>query len=264
MKTNSILLLVLLTFLFSCKSKDGDYTFFSVEEDLALGQQVAAQIESDPQQFPILQKEEFPELYFELEKIRDQLLQSDDLLHREIFAWELKVVDNDTIQNAFCTPGGYIYVYTGLIRFVESTDELAGIIAHEIAHGDLRHSTDQMTKTYGLRVLANLLSGSDAEILTHLGINLIGLKFSRGDEAEADLQAIKYLNDTDYDPKAFATFFKRMEAKGESLGPLQFLSTHPNPANRIEKIEKFWQETGAKDGKDHTAAFRSLKNSLPS
>ncbi len=264
MKKHSILLLFFLTLLFSCKSKDGDYTFFSVEEDLALGQQTAAQIESDPKQFPILHKEDYPELYYELEIIRDKLLRSDDLLHREVFAWELKVVDNDSISNAFCTPGGYIYVYTGLIRFVESTDELAGIIAHEIAHGDLRHSTDQMTKTYGLRVLANLLAGSDAEILTNLGINLLGLKFSRGDEAEADLHAMKYLNDTDYDPKAFAEFFKRMDEKGESLGPLQFLSTHPNPVNRIEKIENFWKETGAKEGKDHSASFRKLRSSLPS
>ena len=254
------LMLLVLT---SCQSKDGDYTFFSEDEDLALGKQMAAQIESDPQNFRIVDKSAYPELYSELEIIKNQLLNSDEMLHREVFAWELKVIDNDSVYNAFCTPGGFIYVYTGLIRFVQSTDELAGIIAHEIAHGDLRHSTDQMTKTYGLKVLATVIAGTEAELLATLGINLLGLKFSRGDEAEADDFAVRYLNDTDYDPKGFALFFKRMESKEGSMGPLQFLSTHPNPENRVEKIEKLWRETGSKQGKDHTKAFERLRSGLP-
>ncbi len=263
MKISGTFWLFALLTLVSCKSKDGDYTFFSEEEDLALGMQVSTQIAGDPRQFPLLEEESHPELYQQLKAIRDQILQSDHMLHREEFAWELKVIDNDSIYNAFCTPGGYLYIYTGLLRFVESTDELAGIIAHEIAHGDLRHSTDQMTKAYGLNVLAKIISGSDAELLANLGINLLGLKFSRGDEAEADEFAVNYLNDTDYDPKAFAAFFRRMGSQGETMGPLQFLSTHPNPENRVEKIEQLWRETGAKVGKDHSKEFLKLRKSLP-
>jgi beta-barrel assembly-enhancing protease len=91
----------------------------------------------------------------------------------------------------------------------------------------------------------------------------LGLKFSRSDEEEADEFAVKYLNDTDYNPKAFAAFFKRMEALGETMGPLQFLSTHPNPLNRVEKIEQLWLESGAQKGKDHSQSFRKLRNGLP-
>lgn len=262
MKIQQMVCALCLLFLASCQSKDGDYTFFSAEEDVALGRKMAVQIASDPDQFPVLERSLYPEVYKQLEEIRDQLLKSSELLYRDEFAWELKVIDNDSVYNAFCTPGGFIYVYSGLLHFVESKDELAGIIAHEIAHGDQRHSTDQMTKTYGLRVIASILAGSDAELLANLGINLLGLKFSRGDEQEADEYAVKYLNDTDYNPKAFAAFFMRMDARGESMGPLQFLSTHPNPANRIEKIEKVWRETGAKTGSDHSADFRKLKKSL--
>ncbi len=263
MKFQHIAVALFLFFLGSCQSKDGDYTFFSAEEDVALGKQISAQIASNPDQFPVLDRSQHIELYRQLEEIRDQLLSSGELLYRNEFAWEMKVIDNDSIYNAFCTPGGFIYIYTGLIHFVESKDELAGIIAHEIAHGDQRHSTDQMTKTYGLRVIASILAGSDAELLANLGVNLLGLKFSRSDEQEADEFAVRYLNDTDYNPKAFAAFFMRMEERGESMGPLQFLSTHPNPANRIEKIEKIWEETGSKTGRDHTAEFIRLKKSLP-
>lgn len=262
MKNLLLLFICPILLLSSCQSKDGDYTFFSTSDDLALGAKVAGQIESDPVNFPILHENEYPELYSHLRRITAKILQSSHVLHREEFAWELKVIDNDTLYNAFCTPGGYIYVYSGLIKFVQSEDELAGILAHEIAHGDLRHSTDQMTKTYGVKVIASLLLGGDAEILANLGINLLGLKFSRGDESEADELAVAYLSETDYNPRSFAAFFERMEKTSGSMGVFQFLSTHPNPENRVEKIEALWQKFGSKEGRDHSSTFTALQKSL--
>ncbi|MBL0340181.1 MAG: M48 family metalloprotease [Bacteroidetes bacterium] len=262
MKTIWKLILGTILLISACKSKDGDYTLFSTSEDLALGEKVAGQIENDPINFPILSENDNKELYQHLNRISGKILQSSKILHREEFAWQLKVIDNDTLYNAFCTPGGYIYVYSGLIKFVQSEDELAGILAHEIAHGDLRHSTDQMTKTYGIKVLTNLILGGESELLTNMGINLLGLKFSRSDEEEADEFAVKYLSDTDYNPRSFAVFFERMEQAGGSMGPLQFLSTHPNPENRVQKIEAFWKEYGSKSGKDHSENFEKLQRSL--
>jgi predicted Zn-dependent protease len=153
-------------------------------------------------------------------------------------AWELHIIENDSIQNAFCTPGGFIYVYTGLLNFVESEDELAGIIAHEVAHGDLRHSTDQLTKQYGIQVLIALLTDSDTRLLADIGANLVQLSYSRGDETEADQYAVRYLKDTPYNPTAFADFFQRMLEKDGDTGMFQFLSTHPDPGNRVEKIKE--------------------------
>jgi len=252
--------LLLLT---SCQSKDGDFTVFTPSDDLALGKKISAQIANDPANFPILEKSQFPQLYTHLEKIMSEIIQSDDILHKEELAWELKVIHNDTIYNAFCTPGGFIYVYTGLIRFVESEDELAGIIAHEVAHGDLRHSTDQLTKVYGLKLLVSLLIDGDAVMLANLGVNLLGLKFSRGDESEADIYAVRYLSDTPYNPVAFADFFKRLQSKGEDPGIFQFLSTHPDPGNRVEKIEAEWKKQGGKKGSSSTTNFKNLLKALP-
>lgn len=254
---------LLLVIFASCQSKDGDFTFFSPEEDVTIGRQMDAAFVADAAQFPVLPRDRHKELYEALEGIRDKILDSDDLLHRDEFVWDLKIIQNDTVYNAFCTPGGFIYIYTGLLHFVTSEDELAGIIGHEIAHGDLRHGTDQMTKTYGLKVVAGLLTGSDGELLTNLGVSLLGLKFSRADESEADAFAVKYLSDTDYDPKAFGTFFDRMLEKEGSMGNFQFLSTHPNPENRIAKIETYWKEEGSKKGSDHSASFRKIKKLLP-
>lgn len=246
----------------ACRSKDGDLTFFSTEDDLALGEKISGQIESDPQNFPMLDPAENRELYDVLEGILGEILRSDAIHHRDELAWELKVIDNDTIANAFCTPGGYIYVYTGLIRQVQSMDELAGVLAHEVAHGDLRHSTDQLTKTYGIRVLLSLILEGDMELLASIGAGLLDLSFSRGDESEADRYAVRYLSDTRYDPKAFASFFDRLSKSGGDMGMMQFLSTHPDPGNRVEKIHEEWEIQGSAQGEDHSKEFERLKKML--
>ena len=70
-----------------------------------------------------------------------------------------RLIDDDKTLNAFCTPGGFIYVYTGLIKFLDSEDQLAGVMGHEIAHAALRHSTRQMTKVYGVQTLLQVATG---------------------------------------------------------------------------------------------------------
>jgi len=258
-----ILILFFLAFITSCQSKDGDFTIFSPTDDLALGKKIDAQISTDPGQFPVLERTDFPELYNHLDRIKESIISSPEILHRDEFAWEIKVVKNDTIYNAFCTPGGFIYIFTGLIRFVQSEDELAGILGHEIAHGDLRHSTDQMTKALGIRAIVTLITGGESAALADIGLNLLGLQFSRNDEREADEYAVKYLSETDYSPRAFSTFFKRMKAREKNTAYITFLSTHPDPGNRVEDIDKYWRENGAKKGKDHSENFKSLLRSLP-
>ncbi len=234
------LITVLLTFLFiACgTSRDGDFTLFSVEEDLALGKELSQSINSDPVNYPLIERSESPGSYAQLDRILKHILSSQHILHRDELAWQLHIINNDTIQNAFCTPGGFIYVYTGLMKFVESEDELAGIIAHEVAHGDLRHSTDQLTKQYGIQVLIALLTDSDSRLLADIGASLVQLSYSRSDESEADRYAVRYLKDTPYSPTAFADFFQRMLQKDGNMGLFQFLSTHPDPGNRVEKIKE--------------------------
>jgi len=112
------------------------------------------------------------------------------------------------------------------------------IIAHEVAHGDLRHSTDQLTKQYGIQVLIALLTDSDSRLLADIGASLVQLSYSRSDETEADQFAVRYLKDTPYNPTAFADFFQRMLEKDGDTGMFQFLSTHPDPGNRVEKIKE--------------------------
>jgi predicted Zn-dependent protease len=255
-------ILILVLMIAACRSKDGDLTFFSTEDDLALGSRMAEQIESDPANFPLMQPADHPQLYEILDGMLGEILRSQHILHRDELAWELRIIDNDTMANAFCTPGGYIYVYTGLIKNVETIDELAGVMAHEVAHGDLRHSTDQMTKTYGIRVLLSLILEGDVELLANIGANLLSLTFSRSDETEADVYAVRYLSDTRYDPRGFASFFDRLSKSGGDLGMMQFLSTHPDPGNRVGKIHAEWERLGSPEGRDNRKEFERLKRAV--
>jgi predicted Zn-dependent protease len=253
---------LLMLMLASCRSKDGDFNVFSTEDDVKLGQQYSNLVANDQRQFPVLPRSEYPEAYSHIERITQSILSSAAILHKEEFPWEVSIIHNDSVLNAFCTPGGYIYVYTGLIRYLDSEDQLAGVLGHEIAHADLRHSTEQMTKNYGIRILIQVLAG-DASVIGDAAGSLLSLSFSRGDETEADSKSVEYLMNTEYDPRGVARFFEKMEEKGESLGPLVFLSTHPNPENRVEKIYEQWKSLGSVKGGTFKDRYQQLKNALP-
>ena len=106
---------------------------FSYEDDIELGKQVAGEIKNDPQTYPVLAEKDHIEIYNYLYSLRDVVLNSGKITYRNEFEWKLHIIKDDEILNAFATPGGYIYVYTGLIKFLDSEDQLLGVLAHEVS-----------------------------------------------------------------------------------------------------------------------------------
>jgi len=241
-----------------CNTGKGQgFNLFTVEQDLELGKQVKAEIESDPGKYPLLPEAGNAKIYQYIRGLTKKILDRGQVQHRNTFAWEVKIIDDDNTLNAFCTPGGYIYVYTGLIKFLDSEDQLAGVMAHEIAHAALRHSTRQMTKLYGLDGLRQIITGkADAGTIEQLALGLATLKFSRGHETEADSYSVKYLSPTGMNCAGAAGFFKKMEG---SKAPPQFLSTHPNPGNRVEAIESRASEYGCQKPASNTSQYAQIK-----
>lgn len=234
------------------------------ENDVVLGQQVADEIASNPDEFPVLDETAYAEAYNYLNGMKDDILASDDVLYKDIFPYELKIIDQDVL-NAFATPGGFIYVYTGLIKYLDNADDLAGVMGHEIAHADLRHSVDQMKQSLGIQFLLSIVLGEGtAADAAALASNFLGLKFSRDDEAESDEYSVIYLGDTDYACNGAATFFEKLEAEGGSNVP-EFLSTHPSPANRVTDINAKATEDGCSIERITETGFtyEDFKNSLP-
>jgi len=239
------------------------FNVFSIEDDKQLGLQVVDQIASDPNQYPLLDSAQYPGVYQYLYKVRDKILNSGNVARKDDFSWRIQVINDDNTLNAFCTPGGYIYFYTGILRYLESEDQLAGVLGHEIGHADLRHSTRQLSASYGAQLAVQLLDGNlGAELLASITAQLVGLKFSRNHENEADERSVHYLCATDYNAAGGAGFFEKIEAEGGE-NPPQFLSTHPNPSNRIEKFYNYKVTKGCQGDSKYTAEYQQMVKQLP-
>jgi predicted Zn-dependent protease len=157
----------------------------------------------------------------------------------------IKVVDSDEV-NAFALPGGFLYVNSGLILAAQDEAELAGVMAHEIAHVAARHATRQMTRShmFNLASIPLVFVGGGLGIAVQqaagLAIPLSLTKFSRGFEAEADYLGVEYLYKAGYDPRAFISFFERIQAQEKQKPGLiaKAFSDHPQTADRMKKTQR--------------------------
>lgn len=242
--------------------------FFSVEDDKKLGKQVSEEINSKPGEYPILPAAQCPDAYKYLNGMMKQILNSGAVAYKDDFAWELKIIKDDKMLNAFATPGGYIYVYTGLVKYLDKADDLAGVMGHEIAHADRRHSIKQLEKQYGISLLISIALGENPSQLAQIAGQLAGtgavLKFSRGAESEADEYSVKYLSETSYACNGAASFFQKLLGEGSTGRTPEFLSTHPSPKSRVSDINKLAGSLGCSTAlsKETGMTYADFKKSL--
>jgi beta-barrel assembly-enhancing protease len=246
-----------------CKpvSQGGGFNLFTIDQDRQLGAQVATEIDSNPKEYPVLDSASNKEVYAYVYKVRNNILNSGSVHNKDEFKWRVRIIKNDSTLNAFCTPGGYIYVYTGILKYLDNEAQLAGVLGHEIGHADLRHSTRQMTKIYGIDALLSIIAG-DRQLLRQVTQGIIGLKFSRDHETEADEASVRYLCPTSYPADAGAGFFEKIQSAGGSRAP-EFLSTHPDPANRIEHFHEAKAEQGCQGASSYDAQYKAMVKKLP-
>lgn len=214
-------------------------TSMSKQEQQALGMEVAAQVY---EQMPVL-----PDNSAETQYIR-QLGQKLVTTIPEEYSWpfEFHVVPQKEI-NAFALPGGQMFINIGTITAAANESELAGVMAHEMAHVYMQHSAKQASKAQTTSMIAGIASavmgGSGGIVgqLGQMGIQMgaqgLMMKYSRGDESQADAVGAMILYKAGYNPQGMVDFFKTMGSQGGSAPP-QFFSSHPNPANRQQAIQK--------------------------
>jgi Peptidase family M48 len=187
------------------------------------------------------------------------------------YPWEFHCV-NDKSINAFALPGGYVFVNRGAIEAADNESQLAAVMGHELSHVALRHGTAQASKaqlTQGAAgILGGLLGGSTGgQLLTQgvaLGAGGLLLHYSRADETQADVMGTQVLYDTGYDPRAMAQFFEKLQAETAGKNPPQFLSDHPNPGNRVERVNQEIDRLGGlpANGKRDSAEFEAIKREV--
>ena len=260
----NLLICLISLFLINSCAPGGPQAFnaFSLQDDIAFGQQLSQEIANNPSEYPVLDRNKYAKAYQILEDMKNEILNSGYVTHKDDFEWKLHIIHNDKTLNAFVSPGGYIYIYTGLIKYLDTEDQLAGVLGHEIAHADRRHSTTNMTKQYGLAVVLGAVSGQNSAQLSQMVGGLIGLKFNRNTEADADAQSVLYLSKTKYQCNGAAGFFEKILTENPGQEPPQFLSTHPSSENRVRDINTRATEMGC-SVKPSESNYQILKNSIP-
>lgn len=265
-----VLTLFSLLFLSSCEENDG--VIFSIQDDIKLGEQVSHEVDSTYRaQGKLLERTSssanVQKAYQNIDRIVNRVLSSGEVKYKQEFPWTVKIIKDDETLNAFATPGGHIYVFTGLIKFLQDEDHFAGVLAHEIAHADLRHSVKQLQREYGIAILLSVALGNDpgtlSQIAAQLGGTLAGLKFSRAAETEADEKSVSYLAGSNYYAcDGAAGFFIKMEQESQQGAMPEFLSTHPNPDNRIQNIQQLAREKDCSTASAPDTDFNQLKSAL--
>ncbi len=266
MKTNKIatfglsILLISACGLINKEKKGQGFNLFTIEQDKEFGAQVAAEIDGNQAEYPILDSLQNKEVYQMMYRVRDKILNSGKVTNKDKFDWRLRIIDNDSVLNAFCTPGGYIYVYTGILKFLDNESQFAGVMGHEIAHADKRHSTRQMTKMFGVQLMLDIVLGQrplSKDVLQAV----IGLKNSREHETEADQYSVEYLCPTDYDAAGGGGFFQKIEEMGGTRPP-EFISTHPDPGKRIEHFASAKLTLGCTGANNNTTEYKRIVGKL--
>lgn len=263
MKKIKLYLLAIMLLPISACDKDGDINFFSIEQDNQLGEQVKSEIAASGE-YNVLPRSAYPVAYGHIDRIANTILNSGEVQYRDELNWEIFIIDDDVL-NAFCTPGGKIYVFTGLIKYLDTEDQLAGVLAHEIGHADHRHTTNALTRQYGFQLLLEVVLGENQGLLSEIAVGIANLRFSRSNETEADEASVLYLgSEGTYNCAGAAGFFQKMEAESNAPSPPPFLSTHPAPENRIENILATAGDLSCdQTDSGNISQYQAFKNSLP-
>jgi predicted Zn-dependent protease len=249
-----------------CASLGKSVNFFSLEDDIILGKQADAQLKADARyKFLKPTDKNYDAIMRYVNRIKDKLLQANDIPHEQQFNYTVQVIDDDVI-NAFATAGGYVYLYTGLMKFLDNEAQLAGVLAHELAHVARRHGSNQMAvKGITHAILVETLKGKNEAIqaLAGIGYQLAMLSYSREDENEADESGALWMSRTDYNPYESQAFFKKIREMKNASNPPEFLSTHPNPDNRVANIERVLRSLNAKnEGNTYERDYGEFKKLL--
>ena len=238
----------------------GQFNLVTSDEEVQMGQEFSVEVEKE---FPVYEN---AEVVAYVQSVGDRIARVCD---RRDIAYHFAVIKKDEI-NAFALPGGYIYIYTGLMEILDDEAQLAAVLAHEVGHVAARHSTERLTTMYGYSALAGLLLGDDPSFWAGLAADLFSttgmLAYSRSNEYEADRLGVTYANSAGYDPAGMSELLSKfqMAERGEPSKLEEWLSTHPPTSERVSKVTVLVRELpGAPVGIRNKAAYERIKELLP-
>jgi predicted Zn-dependent protease len=260
-----IRILILIPVLLIIRCKKDNIGLISGEQETELGRKVDSVIMGSPEQFPVLDTASYHNAYAYLDTMLSEILQSNDFQRKNTFNYQLRIINRDKLH-AFTAPGGYLYFYTGLVTRLDNGAQFAGLLAHQMVHIDRRHLTVNLETKYHIDPLLSVIWGNNPGVLDDITAYLTGesshATFSSSQEYEADKFAVKYLADTDYEPRGIMYFFTKLDQIVQSGTVSEFLNIHADPGNRLEAIERIWEDMNSPEGELYTNEYNSFKLSL--
>jgi predicted Zn-dependent protease len=238
------------------------FNLFSPEQDIELGEMSAEEIKRQV----VVLRDERTERY--VQRLGERLAAQAPGYK---YPYKFVVVASPEV-NAFALPGGYVFVNEGAIKAAHSEGELAGVLAHEIAHVALRHGTNQASKAYltktGLSLLKAVTGGGQGDVgmvvalVACAGANALFLRSNRAAEVQADVEGARLLAAAGYDPRDMASFFEALYERGGDRAQ-DVLSDHPDPASRVAAIDEVIAELRSSPAHVHDSEeFRRMKARL--
>ena len=245
-----------------------DKNKYSPAEDVQIGQEASQEVRRE---LPMLQDERVDSY---VDRVGARLVRAIPQQHQHSeFRYSFEVVNQKEI-NAFALPGGPMFLHRGMMEAAKTEGEVAGVMAHEIAHVALRHGTAQATKAQGFQIgavagqiLGAIVGGTAGSIIaqgSQFGLGAYFLKYGREYEREADLLGAQIMARAGYDPRGMADMFRTIEQQSQGSGGPEWLSSHPNPSNRYEAIMKEASMLRVEGGAPSQAEFQSVQSRLRS
>jgi predicted Zn-dependent protease len=261
-------LLVLLSgSLAACSSQTAAELLISAEQENMLGAQLKTQLEMGAEGMAPIKYLQDPELRNYILGLANKVVALGKT-DRPEFTWAVEVIDDPNTVNAFATPGGYLYVYTGLLRAAENEAEVIGVMGHEVGHQLARHFARRLVQTYTLQAILSVALGENPNLLAELGATVLAqgylLSHSREAETESDEIGARLTSRAGYDPNGLVSFFAKLEAiQGQTPSVLKYLMGHPPPSDRSQHVRDLIMREKLMIGATNEAAFTAMRAKLP-
>jgi hypothetical protein len=238
---------------------------YKPQQDVELGREAAGEVR---QQLPMLNDDRTEDY---VEDIGERLIaQIPGELRQPAFRYSFDVVNLREV-NAFALPGGPMFLNRGMLQAAKSEGEVAGVMAHELSHVILRHGTAQASKGQKFaigaiagQILGAIVGGRTGSVIaqgSEIGLGTYFLKYGREYERQSDLLGAQIMARAGYDPRQMASMFQTIEAQGAGRGP-EWMSSHPNPGNRVEAINREAQMLRVEHTRDSNGDFQSVRARL--
>ncbi len=264
--TNSLsLLLILISFLcFSCEKKDKlierIVEEFEVADHILIGETMSAQIKEMPEEFKILDNVRYKDAYIYVNKLLGTLKLTSVVRHREDFDWEVTILHDDQKRTAFTLPGGKIYIYTGLLKFLQAEHELMAVLGNEIAYADKELSAINLRETYGGVFIGKITIGDEIPELPEVLAGYPQMKYLEEAVMIADEYAIELICPFQYDIAGLKTFLLR--AKDHNIEWVNSKNSM-DLESRLANIDTFSADCGEGGVTNRNQYIKKIKNFLP-